>query len=48
MATAEEIYSEGDFVVNFFGCDGTESRDCEKEMGPLINRWREIRDRRGY
>ncbi|KAF2236538.1 glycosyltransferase family 34 protein [Viridothelium virens] len=44
----EGVYAEGDFVVNFFGCDLAGDRNCEEEMTPMITRWREIRDRRGY
>jgi mannan polymerase II complex MNN11 subunit len=39
-------YTEGDFVANFKGCDKKEEgRSCEAEMKPLIERWRELRDR---
>ncbi|KAL9087862.1 MAG: hypothetical protein Q9165_006424 [Trypethelium subeluteriae] len=41
----EGAYAEGDFVVNFFGCDIAGDRNCEEEMTPMITRWREIRDR---
>ncbi|KAK5136329.1 hypothetical protein LTR08_003702 [Meristemomyces frigidus] len=37
-------YQEGDFVANFHGCARNAARDCEKEMGPLMARWRELRD----
>ncbi|TKA69873.1 hypothetical protein B0A49_05552 [Cryomyces minteri] len=37
-------YHEGDFVANFHGCDRDGNRNCEKEMAPLMTRWREIRD----
>ncbi|KAI9707834.1 MAG: hypothetical protein M1820_004439 [Bogoriella megaspora] len=44
---SDYTHKEGDFVVNFTGCDTDESRDCEKEMAPMIARWRELKDRRG-
>lgn len=37
-------YQEGDFVANFHGCAKDSTRDCEAEMGPLMSRWREMRD----
>ncbi|KAK5120279.1 hypothetical protein LTR85_006485 [Meristemomyces frigidus] len=38
------LYQEGDFVANFHGCHRDQSRNCEEEMGPLMTRWRELRD----
>lgn len=38
------IYQEGDFIANFYGCDKDGGRHCDDEMGPLIARWREVRD----
>ncbi|KAK4634845.1 hypothetical protein CLAFUW4_01333 [Fulvia fulva] len=43
-STPEGLYQEGDFVANFHGCQRDPARDCEQEMGPLISRWRELRD----
>jgi mannan polymerase II complex MNN11 subunit len=42
------VYKEGDFVANFRNCHKkNEGRDCEREMAPLLERWREMRDREG-
>lgn len=41
----EGLYNEGDFVANFHGCIRDNQRDCEKEIQPLLTRWKEIRDR---
>ncbi|KAK4555645.1 UV-damaged DNA-binding protein rad7 [Recurvomyces mirabilis] len=38
------IYQEGDFIANFHGCQRDTARNCEEEMGPLMSRWRELRD----
>lgn len=38
------LYQEGDFVANFHGCQRDPARNCEEEMGPLMSRWRELRD----
>ncbi|KAK0316730.1 putative alpha-1,6-mannosyltransferase mnn11 [Friedmanniomyces endolithicus] len=40
----EDRYQEGDFIANFHGCQRDTSRNCEEEMGPLMIRWRELRD----
>lgn len=38
--TVDGTYSEGDFVANFHGCNTDPTRSCEREMEPLITRWR--------
>ncbi|KAF4550247.1 Galactosyl transferase GMA12/MNN10-like protein 2 [Elsinoe fawcettii] len=63
----EGVYTEGDFIANFEGCDRrtvavelTEAEkkrkktpptrtenSCQKEMEPLLSRWREMVDREG-
>lgn len=40
----EGSYQEGDFLANFHGCARDAARGCEEEMGPLMARWRELRD----
>ncbi|SMR44727.1 unnamed protein product [Zymoseptoria tritici ST99CH_3D1] len=44
----EAMYREGDFVANFWGCGKEEGRaSCEKEMGPMMEKWRGMRDAEG-
>ena len=38
------LYEDGDFVVNFHGCQRDPERSCELEMGMSVTRWRELRD----
>lgn len=47
LTTFTGLYQEGDFIANFHGCQRETARTCEEEMGPLIARWRELKDQEG-
>lgn len=34
------LYSDGDFIINFSGCDSDTTRSCETEMQPFYELWK--------
>lgn len=37
-----QVYKDGDFIINFAGCDGPEGHKCETEAEPFLMQWRTI------
>ena len=37
----EVVYKEGDFIVRLVGCELDAQRDCEKEMEPVYQQWKQ-------
>ena len=37
---AAALFTEGDFVINFQGCEADQSRDCEAEMATFWPMWK--------
>jgi mannan polymerase II complex MNN11 subunit len=36
-----DVYKEGDFVINFAGCDAVDQPKCEDEAKPFSKKWRQ-------
>jgi mannan polymerase II complex MNN11 subunit len=35
-----ELFADGDFVINFNGCDADAARSCETELKPFWDLWK--------
>jgi mannan polymerase II complex MNN11 subunit len=41
VAGREGLWQEGDFLITFAGCETTTERNCQVEMDPYYEKWRE-------
>lgn len=41
-ASADGTYKDGDFVIQFHGCDEGAGRDCARELEPYYKLWEKM------